>query len=159
MPPRAFFRYARRIETTPAMTRLLPFLLGPELYWIVVCLAMQVLGRTGGPARPEHCSTLDDHWGWLPFVVVPLTFVCFFVAGPGRWWLLLRIDLAIAVGCVVAAWQFCNAMTYHNPSSGPGAGMAFMVIPMFGAVLAFIATVIAAIVIWWRSRAGATPAV
>lgn len=134
------------------MTRTLSYLLGPELYWAVVCIVMHFVGRTSGAPQKAHCSTLDSYWGWLPFVIVPLTFVVFFVPGPGRWWLLLRIDLAIAVGVTFAAWQFCSAMTYHDPSSGPGAGTAFMVIPMLGAFMAFIATIIAVIAIWWKSR-------
>lgn len=137
------------------MSRVLPYLLGPELYWTCVCLFVHFAGRTGRPPEEAYCSTLDDHWAWLPFVFVPLTFVCFFVPGVSRWWLLLRVDAAIVVGITIAAWSFSNAMTYHKPSAGPGAGTAFMVIPMLGIFIAAVATLVTAIVLWWRSRGAA----
>jgi hypothetical protein len=44
-------------------------------------------------------------------------------------------------------------MTYHQPSAGPGAGTAWMLMLSLGYAVMILATVVAAIVIWWRSRA------
>jgi len=134
------------------MPRILTIVLGPELYWVIVCIVTQLVTRRHLAPDPAVTGWLDDHWTWLPLVFAPLTFAFFLVPDGSRWWLLLRVDLAIAVGLVVATTIFCNGMTYHQPSSGPGAGTAFMVMPMFGYCMAFLGTVIAAVTIWWRGR-------
>ena len=137
------------------MSRILSFLLGPELYWVLICILVRIMTRRHLAPDPAITRWLDDHWAWLPFIFAPLTFAFFLVPDGSRWWLLLRIDLAIAVGLVIAATLFCNGMTYHQPSSGPGAGTAFMVILSIGIFAAFVGTLIAAVTIWWRSPAHA----
>ncbi len=134
------------------MSRIFPYILGPELYWTLVCLLVRIATRRGQPPTPAVTSWLDDHWAWLPFILTPLTFVCFLLPDPGRWWLLLRIDLAILIGLFVSTTLFVNGMTYHQPSSGPGAGSAYIAIPSLGYFMAFVATLITAAVLWWRSR-------
>lgn len=86
------------------MSRTLTYLLGPELYWAVVCLFVHLATKRGQPPTPAVTSWLDDHWGWLPFILTPLTFVLLFVGDTGRWWLLLRIDLAIFIGLFAATY-------------------------------------------------------
>jgi len=135
------------------MSRFATYFFGPELYWLLVCLLVRFKAQPHSPANPAITSYLDDHWAWLPFIFVPLSFVCFLVAGPSRWWLLLRVDLSMAIGLMVTATVFANAMTYHDPKTGPGAGTAFLVIPMLGAVVATLGTAVAAVVIWWKQRA------
>lgn len=134
------------------MSRILPIVLGPELYWVIICAATQLATRRHLAPDPSITRWLDDHWAWLPLVFAPLTFAFFLVPEGSRRWLLLRIDLAIAVGLVVSATLYCNGMTHHQPSSGPGAGTAFMVIPLFGGVTAFFGTITAAATLWWRGR-------
>ena len=134
------------------MTRLLPYLFGPEIYWTLVCVLVKLATRRHLAPDPEITSWLDDHWGWLPFIFTPLAFTTFFVPDSGRWWLLLRIDLSTAIGLVVSAWIFTEGMTYHKPESGPGAGSALIAIPILGYFSAFVGTVIAAGLLWWRSR-------
>jgi hypothetical protein len=110
------------------MSRALPILLGPELYWVLVCLATQLVTRRQLTPDPAITHWPDGHWAWLPLVFAPFTFICFLGTDSSRWWLLLRIDLAITIGLLASATIFCNGMTYHQSSSGPGAGTAFMVI-------------------------------
>lgn len=134
------------------MNRVFPYLFGPELYWIIICVLMPKLTRRNQAPDPAVTDMLDRYWAVLPLVVVPLTFAFFLLPGVGRWWLLLRIDLAIAIGLVVATTTFCQAMTHHQPSSGPGAGTAYMVMIIFGYCLLLLGTVVAALTIWWRGR-------
>jgi len=134
------------------MNRVLPFLLGPELYWIVVCGVTSWISRRGIAPDPAVTAQLDRFWVVLPLVVVPLTFACFVVPGSGRWWLLLRVDLAIAIGLAVATTRYCESMTYHQPSAGPGAGTAWMVMLGLGYGFAVVGTLVAAVVIWWKGR-------
>lgn len=135
------------------MNRVLPFLIGPELYWLITCVIVRMATRRNLAPDPAITGWLDQYWAVLPLIFVPLTFGFFLVPGSGRWWLLARIDLAIAIGLYIATTQYCEGMTYHKPSSGPGAGTAFMVMLGFGYALMALGTVIAAVVIWWRSRA------
>ena len=137
------------------MSRLALYLLGPELYWCLVCLSLYGVGRRFSPPDQEFSYAYDGYWPWLPFVMTPLTFALFLLPGASGWWYLLRVDLSIAVGMVVAATIFANTLMYHSPSSGPGAGTAFLILPIFGYFMAFIATVIAAVIIWNRQRAHA----
>lgn len=134
------------------MSRLLHYAIGPELYWTFICLMVHLATKRGQPPTPAVTSWLDDHWGWLPFILTPLTFVFLLLPDAGRWWLLLRIDFAILVGLFTATSLFVNGMIYHQPSSGPGAGTAYLVIPIFGYTFALVLTVAAAVVFWWRSR-------
>ncbi len=91
--------------------------------------------------------------GDAPLLIVPLTFAFFLIPGSSRWWLLLRIDLAIAIGLALTTTRFCEAMTYHKPSAGPGVGTAWMVMLSLGYLLMLVGTAVAAIVIWWKGRA------
>jgi hypothetical protein len=135
------------------MNRLLPYLVGPEMYWAITCLVVRLAVRRHLPPDPAITAQFDKAWIVLPLIVVPLTFALFFYPGSSRWWLLLRIDLAIAVGLAIATTQFCNGMTYHQPSSGPGVGSAWMVMLSLGYTFMMVGTVIAVVIIWWRSRA------
>ena len=134
------------------MSRVFPYLFGPELYWLLTVFLVRMAARRHLAPDPAVTAFLDRYWVVLPLVVVPLTFACLLWPGSSRWWLLLRIDLAIAVGLALATTNDCEGMTYHQPSSGPGAGTAWMVMLSLGYTLMLVGTLIAAIVIWWRSR-------
>lgn len=134
------------------MNRVLPYLIGPEIYWAITCILVRLVTRRGLAPDPAITAWLDRYWAVLPLIFVSLTFAFFFSPAGGRWWLLLRIDLAIGVGLAVATTDYCNGMTYHEPSSGPGAGAAWMMMLGFGYPLMMLGTAIAAAVIWWRSR-------
>src|SRR5687767_152282 len=114
------------------MNRVLPYIVGTELYWTLTYLLVRMATRRSLASDPAITGRPDQYWAVLPLIFVPLTFAFFFLPGSGRWWLLLRIDLAIAIGLAIATTQFCEGMTYHQPSSGPGAGTAFMVMLGFG---------------------------
>lgn len=133
--------------------RYLPFVLGPELYWILASVGVKWVTRRSLPPDPAVTRWLDQYWAVLPLVIVPLTFCFFLWPGPGRWSLLLRIDVAIAIGIVWTATKYCEGMTYHEPSAGPGAGTGWLVMIILGYTLMILGTIISAGLIWWRSRA------
>ena len=137
------------------MSRLLHYAIGPELYWTLICALTHLATRRGQPPTPAITSWLDDHWAWLPFILTPLTFAFLLLPGADRWWLLLRIDLAILIGLFVATSVFVNGMTYHQPASGPGAGTAYIVMPILGYTFAAALTLLTAILFWWRNRPAA----
>jgi hypothetical protein len=134
------------------MNRVLPYLLGPELYWAATCVLVRMVARRNQPPNAAITDWLNHYWAVLPLIFVPLTFLFFLSPGTGRWWLLLRIDLAIAIGLAVATTQYSEGLTYHQPSAGPGAGTAWMMMLGLGYMLLAVGTVIAASIIWWRGR-------
>lgn len=134
------------------MNRTVAYLLGPELYWVVAYMVVRLATRRSLAPDPTVTEALDRYWAVLPLIVVPLTFAFFLVPGSSRWWLLLRIDLAIAIGLAIATTRYCEGMTYHQPSAGPGAGTAWMVMLGSGYALMILGTAIAASFIWWRGR-------
>ncbi|MEO6004312.1 MAG: hypothetical protein ABIZ04_19385 [Opitutus sp.] len=134
------------------MSRYLAYLLGPELFWVLTCVLVRVATRRQLAPDPAITQWLDRYWTVLPLIVVPLTFAFFVISGGSRWWLLLRIDVAVAIGLAIATTHYCEGMTYHEPSSGPGAGTAWMVMLSLGYCLMTVGTAIAAGLIWWRSR-------
>ena len=135
------------------MNRVLPYLLGPELYWVITVVLARAATRRNLAPDPAITAWLDRYWAVLPLVFVPLTFAFFLWPGSGRWWLLLRIDLAIVIGLAFATTKYCEGMTYHQPSAGPGAGTAWMLMLAMGYALMIFGTIVAAAVIWWRNRA------
>ena len=137
------------------MPRIVTYILGPEFYWAFICLLVRAATKRGQAPTADVTSWLDDHWAWLPFILTPLTFVCLMLPETSRWWLLLRIDIAILIGLACATHLFVNGMVYHQPSSGPGAGSAYIAIPILGYFIAFVGTLITAAVFWWRSRGAA----
>jgi hypothetical protein len=135
------------------MNRVLPYLFGPEMYWVLSVVFVRIATRRNLAPDEAVTAWLDRYWAVLPLVVVPLTFAFFLWPGSSRWWLLLRIDLAIAIGFAIATTKYCEGMTYHQPSSGPGAGTAWMLMLALGYALMLLGTAIAAGAIWWRGRA------
>ena len=135
------------------MNRVLSYVFGPEMYWAVMYVLARMAARRHLAPDPAITGWLDRYWIMLPLICVPLTFAFFLLPGGGRWWLLLRIDRAIAIGLAIATTEYCNGMTHHEPSAGPGAGTAWMVMLALGYTLMLAGTIIAAVVIWWRSRA------
>jgi hypothetical protein len=133
------------------MNRLLTYALGPEAYWLLVCLAAKVLALRNKPPT-EAGNEFLGQFGWtVPLVFVPLVFLCFLVPGPGRWWLLLRLDLASLVGMVAAVTILLEAVKY-NDSRDSGTGSGYIAFLSLGLVGLAAGTVIAALTIWWKSR-------
>ena len=134
------------------MNRVLLVLFGPEVFWVAAWFAVRAAARRSVPPDPAITAWLDRYWAVLPLIIVPLTFAYFLSPAGGRWWMLLRIDVAIVIGLALATTKYCEAMTYHEPSSGPGAGTAFMLMIAFGYFVMIVGTVIAVVTLWWRAR-------
>lgn len=139
------------------MNRVFPYLLGPELFWVITCVLVRMATRRNLAPDPTITDWLNHYWAVLPLIFVPLTFAFFFLPGSSRWWLLLRINLAIAIGLAIATTQYSEGLIYHQPSSGPGAGTAWLVMLGIGYMLMALGAVVAALVIWRRSRKARDP--
>ncbi len=119
------------------MSRLSPYLLGPELLWIVFyALVVLLIKITGSPVK-----SMDDYWVNLAFVVplvlVPLTFALYWVPGVFRNWLLLRILIASLLG---AHFVLEKGLKAHS-EQGPGVGTAYLMGIGFALVILLVGSI------------------
>lgn len=133
------------------LSRLFTYIAGPELYWALVCLAMHGLGRRNSPPTEAGSRALEAFWYWLPFAFVPIVFLVFAMPGAGRWWLLLRINIATLVGLFFAAAIITGAIDYRD-SRNSGTLAGFIIAVVFGCLILGAGSAVSAVILWWRAR-------
>jgi hypothetical protein len=139
------------LPNSPVGPRWMTWVLGPELFWLLVYVAMHVVAGRNQPPTEQGSAALEVWWWLLAFVAVPLTFACFAVPGAGRWWLLLRVDLVAIVGLGLAAGRVTTAIDYGD-SRNSGVPMGWVMSVGFGLVMLFASNVVAALVLWLRRK-------
>ena len=114
------------------MNRILHFLVGPELFWVVYYIAVIVIIR----ATHSPLKSMDSFWLSMPYIIplilLPLTFLSYYLPGAKNL-LLLRLWIVGILGC---HFVLNKALLAHS-EQGPGVGTAYMM----GLILAFIALV------------------
>lgn len=98
------------------------FLIGPELLWLLFYfMALMIIKMTGSPVK-----SMDGFWestAWIiPLVLIPLTFMLYFVPGVIRDWMLLRIWIVGLVG----GHLLLNRCLMAYSDQGPGIGTAYI---------------------------------
>jgi hypothetical protein len=136
------------------MIRPASILLGPELYWIIVYAVVSWISARNVPSTPAGNQNLERLWWLLPLIAVPLTFAFCRVPGAGRWWMLLRIDIAAMVGLIACSLRCTSAIDYHD-SRNSGTAAGFILAVSFGIIMLTAGNIVAAGLFWWRGRAGA----
>jgi len=126
-------------------------LLGPELYWVVLFAAVKWMAVRNLPSTPEGNQSLERLWYLLPLVAVPLSFVYLWAPEPGKWSMLLRIDLAACVGLIACELVSTSAIDYHN-SRNSGTAAGFFLAVGLGIMMLGAANIVTAGAIWWRGR-------
>jgi len=119
------------------MNKVLHFLIGPELLWILFYLLVGVVIKsTHSPIK-----SMDSFWVntayIIPLILIPLTFMLYFIPGVIRPWLILRIWI---VGIVGGHYVLNRSLSAHS-EQGPGVGTAYMM----GIIFIFIILVIGSI--------------
>ena len=104
------------------MSKLPNLLLGPELLWLIFYgIVIIVIRASGSPMK-----SLDGFWSSryyvVPLVLIPLTFMLYYVPGVTRPMLLLRIWIAGLVGGHYVLSRSLQAYT----EQGPGVGTAYI---------------------------------
>jgi hypothetical protein len=133
------------------LTRYLSYLLGPEMFWLGICVFIWWLAARNVPPTKLGSEALEKWWWWLAFAAVPLTFLTFCVAQGNRWWLLLRVALAVSIGLCVSVTKLSKAIDYQSGRNS-GVGVGWMMSLGFGFIMLFLSSGIAALVIWWTNR-------
>jgi hypothetical protein len=104
------------------MNKVLNFLIGPELLWILFYILVGIVIRsTHSPVK-----SMDGFWVntsfIIPLVLIPLTFMLYFIPGVIRPWLILRIWI---VGIVGGHYVLNRSLSAHS-EQGPGVGTAYI---------------------------------
>jgi hypothetical protein len=136
-------------------SRLFPYLIGPELYWTTLILVIYLLCRQNLPPTEQGNNFLASLFFPVALVGVPLAFACFLVNGPGRWLLLLRVNLTTVVGLIWIASLLGGAVDYRDSrNSGVGSGVLITII--LGVFFLGVLSAVTAIVLWWQGRSTAS---
>ena len=104
------------------MNKLTSYIIGPELLWILIYILVVVIIKT----TKSPISSMDNFWVntayIIPFILIPLTFMLYFIPVVPHKWLLLRIWI---VGLVGAHYVLSKALSAHSVG-GPGVGTAYI---------------------------------
>lgn len=124
------------------MNKISSFLIGPELLWMFFYLVMDMLIKgTSSPVKSMDSFWISTAW-WVPLLLVPLTFLLYFVPGVMHDWLLLRIWLV----CLIGGHFVLNRSLLAHSEQGPGVGTAYMM----GMILLLLPLIIGTI--WARIK-------
>jgi hypothetical protein len=98
------------------------FLIGPELFWVVLYLMVIAIARlTHSPAKGMDPLWLSTTY-IIPLVLIPLSFGLYYFPGVIRDWLLLRLWIG---GLVGGHFVMARALIAHS-EQGPGVGTAYI---------------------------------
>ena len=115
------------------MNRLLHFLIGPELLWVIYYILVVVFIKLSH----SPVKSMDSFWlsmaYLIPLILLPLSFMLYYIPGVIRPWLLPRLWLA---GIIGGHFVLNKALLAHS-EQGPGVGTAYMM----GMIILFIALV------------------
>ena len=114
-------------------------LIGPELYWAVLYLAIRWVAARNLPPSASGNAALESAVWLTASAGVALSFVFFAVSGGNRWILLARLAVAAFIGVNACAIAACEAIKY--PELGRDSGLM---------ALWFMAVLLGGVV-WWLS--------
>jgi hypothetical protein len=96
------------------------FLLGPELFWLLLYACATALARFNTPPSKAVEDFIQTTWFWIPASSLAIF---------GLWWipaadkgalLFVRVWIAGLVGCYLVAEKAIAASAYQNPGAGMG---------------------------------------
>lgn len=117
------------------MTR---YLLGPELFWLLMYLGASLLGKANQPPTKGMDDFIENLWFWIPAVSL-LVFGLWWLPGVEKNWLLLRVWI---VGLVGGHFVLEKALSAYS-TQGPGIGMGYLA----GLMLLFFILVLGTVVV------------
>ena len=120
------------------------FLIGPEFLWVIFyVIVMLIIRLTNSPIK-----SMDNFWlnttFIIPLLLIPLTFMIYFIPGSIHKWMLLRIWI---VGIIGGHFVLNKSLEAHS-EGGPGVGTAYMV----GIGLIFIMLIAGSIFAFFKFR-------
>ncbi len=114
------------------------FLLGPELFWLLLYFAAVFVGKMNTPPNHAIDSFIDTSWFYIPAFSL-LVFGLWWIPAVEKDWLLLRVWIVGIVG-----GHFVLEKTFSSYSvQGPGSGMGYLV----AMILEFVVLVLGSIIV------------
>lgn len=136
------------------MPRLLPIILGPELYWLAMYLLMRWLGARNVPATASGNAMLERMTWLIAGMGVALAFAFIFVPGANRWLMLVRLAVAGFIGVNACAIVACDRINYPELGRNSGLMGLWMLAVMLGGVVYVAGSIIAIFALrWYGGRA------
>jgi len=119
------------------MNKLVHFLIGPELLWFFFYLVvLLIIKATASPVK-----SMDDFWVstayLIPLVLLPLTFLLYYIPGVIKDWMLLRIWI---IGIIGGHFVLNRSLEAHS-EGGPGVGTAYMMGIIFIIIILVIGSI------------------
>ena len=133
------------------MAQVLSFLLGPEGLWVAISLVAYFFAVSNQPSTQAWNEFLETLWVAIPLVGGALTFLTAFLPGGGGWWWLVRVVVVSFVGVLVASFIAASGVDYHDSRNSGLLGAPFYSLSI-GLLVLIPGAVIAAILLYWRSR-------
>ncbi len=113
-----------------------------------------LVAASNEPSTPAGNNFLETLWVAIPLGGIPLTFLTAYLPGGGGWWWPLRVVLVSSVGVLVASFVVASGVDYHDSrNSGLLGAPAYSL--SIGIVLLGPLTLVAAVLVWKKNRAGA----
>jgi len=135
------------------MSRSIGWLLGPELFWMLVYSLCWGLARLNIPPTVAGNNWVERVVWILPLLAVPAAFAWSFgLAAPGasRVWLALRLVLDTLVGLKACLYVLIEAIDYqHSRNSGL---LGFWILGLLSGILAFGVSATILAVLGWKGR-------
>ncbi|MFN0216098.1 MAG: hypothetical protein ACKVT2_17705 [Saprospiraceae bacterium] len=100
------------------MTR---FLLGPELFWLLLYAAAIFIGKANTPPSKGLDNFIENLWFWVPALSL-LLFGLWWIPSVEKNWLLLRVWI---IGLVGGHLVLEKALSAYS-KQGPGIGMGYL---------------------------------
>lgn len=114
------------------------YLLGPELFWLLLYLAAILLGKANTPPSKDIDHIIEYLWFWIP-VISLLVFGLWWLPASEKNGLLLRVWIFGLIGGHLVLEKALSA--YSN--QGPGIGMGYLA----GLMLIFIFLILGSILV------------
>ncbi len=97
------------------------YLIGPELFWMLLYLAAKQLASANNPPVKSIDNLIDQLWFWIPALSL-LVFGLWWIPSVEKNWLLLRVWVFGLIGGHLVLEKALSAYS----SQGPGVGMGYL---------------------------------
>ena len=115
------------------------FLIGPELFWLLIYTTARLVGNANVPPVKAIDDFIESSWFWISILTV-VVFALWFIPVVEKKWLLPRVWVCSIFGCHLAL----ESILSHYSSQGPGIGTGYLA----GMLLQFAILIVGSIIVF-----------